>query len=65
MIGSVTALMIVKNSARSRRSLRTSSVRLPRPRIWSIFWPSTVFSHFTSPVNVVPLRRSSRPTASS
>src|SRR4029450_6969403 len=32
MIGSVTELMIVKNSARSRRSLRSSSVRLPRPR---------------------------------
>ena len=33
MIGSVTELMIVKNSARSRRSLRSSSARLPRPRI--------------------------------
>ncbi len=41
-IGSVTELMIVKKSARSRRSFRTSSARLPRPRICSIFCPSTV-----------------------
>ena len=40
-IGSVTELMIVKNSARSRRSLRELFARHPRPRICSIFWPRT------------------------
>ena len=50
MIGSVTALMIVKNSVRSRRSLRASSARLPRPRTWSIFCPRTVTTQWMSDV---------------
>ena len=64
-IGSVTALMIVKKSARSRRSFRTSSARLPRPRICSIFCPRTVAAQAMSPSLPDGCRSSSSPRPSS
>jgi hypothetical protein len=58
-MGSVTALMIVKKRARSRRSRFTSSPRLPRPRTCPSFCPRTFTSHAASELSG-PAGRSNR-----